>query len=527
MSNNEQGLSNTNKPLDDWSRVAPIGIAYFFFKSLFFFITNIAFYLIPALVLQSDKIKQHLDYVFLAVLCLLAVFMVFALFKYFFYTFKLSNDRIEIKQGVLRKTHLDLPFEKIQNVKIEQAFYYRFNDYATVELETAGSSQQEAKIVALKLHEAEALKARVLHTIKHRTDSNELSSLHAEQATSVDSDASEHILNTRSIGDLVIHGITNNRIWILLGAAAPFYNPIVENIGAIMEAIGFDIAGYLDYNSQSLGLFILHILSIVMVIMLAVVLLSVIGSIFVFYNYQLSKQGARYIKRSGLITKQEVSMKASRIQVAIQQQDWLDRIIGRANVKFAQNSTSQAGHNQGAQLNVASSLVVPSVTPTESDALIHDVFKQASINHRAYQHINPRYILRLLIFPVIPVCVLLFVVAYLASFNLIGWIIVSLVSVLLVGLSVLRWYRWGYDFSEDFVCIRKGLLGVDFSIFPLGKIQQTKVKQTVLMEAHKLASIQMVLASGAHSIPYLPDDVAIALMDRGLLIVEKDKPAWM
>lgn len=522
MNDTSDVATNSNELQEErWAKVAPIGIAYFFFKPLYLFITNGLVYLIPAALLQSEKLKQHIEYVMAGIVIIIALFLISAVLKYLFYAFRLSDERIEIRQGLIQKSHLDLPFEKIQNVKIEQPFYYRFHKYAMVELETAGSASKEANIVALKLENAEALKAKVLYT---RQASENNTNERTDNTPSIDD---EIVLNTRSIMDLVIHGITNNRIWILLGAAAPFYNPIVENIGTVMEAIGFDIAGYIDYNSQSLGMFVLHILSVVMFIMLFVVLISVIGSIFVFYNYRLSKQDERYIKRSGLITKQEVSMKTSRIQVATQQQDWLDILIGRANIKLEQNSSGISGTNQSAQLNNASKLIVPSVTLSESDDLIADVFKQSSINQQQYKHVSTRYILRLMIFPVVPLILALVCVAYLANFTAIGWFSVAFAIILMFGLSVLRWFRWGYHFSNNFVFVRKGLLGKNYSIFPIQKVQQTKYKQTIFMRPHKLATIQLVLASGAHSIPYVPDTIAADLIDESLLIVERDKPAWM
>ncbi|MDP5041087.1 MAG: hypothetical protein NWQ26_09510, partial [Paraglaciecola sp.] len=38
----------------------------------------------------------------------------------------------------------------------------------------------------------------------------------------------EQLINQRSLPDLVLHGITNNRVWILLGGLAPFYDNIVN-----------------------------------------------------------------------------------------------------------------------------------------------------------------------------------------------------------------------------------------------------------------------------------------------------------
>jgi putative membrane protein len=64
-----------------------------------------------------------------------------------------------------------------------------------------------------------------------------------------------------------------------------------------------------------------------MLIMLVIVSLSVVGAILMFYKYTLSKTQVRYILGSGLLTKHEVSMKLSRIQIMVQAQDWLDVLL--------------------------------------------------------------------------------------------------------------------------------------------------------------------------------------------------------
>jgi putative membrane protein len=127
--------------------------------------------------------------------------------------------------------------------------------------------------------------------------------------------------------DLVIHGLTNNHIWIFLGALAPFYNAISDFLPKFFESLGFDAEVYFSLETQAWWKFGLHVLSVAMLIMLVIVSLSVVGAILMFYKYTLSKTQVRYILGSGLLTKHEVSMKLSRIQIMVQAQDWLDVLL--------------------------------------------------------------------------------------------------------------------------------------------------------------------------------------------------------
>ena len=511
---------------EEWSRVSPLAILYFFAKTIYTLVNSVLIYSLPALAASYSTVKENPVYLVFAVVALLSTILLFSIGKYWFYYYKFTNDRVEIKQGIFKKSHMDLPFSKIQNVKIVQPIYYRFNHYSFIELDTAGSAQQEAKIVALPLPLAESFKQMILQ-IKEDEPAIEGDD-NANGNSAKPKSGQEVLLNERSLMDLVIHGISNNRVWIFLGFLAPFYNSIGENIGSILESVGVDIVAYLDYESQSMGLFLLHVLSLVMLIMLVVVSFSVIGSIFVFYNYKLSRLGERYIRRSGLLTKHEVSMRLSRIQVAVQQQDWLDLIIQRTNLRFEQNASFPAGGSQAGNINNASKLIVPSVTPSESAALIQDAFDVETFENIDFSHISKRFIARTLVFSILPILAIINSLAIIGSeLTLIAGAVLISFNVLLLCLVYLRWWRWGYYFSQGFVYIRKGLFGVNYYVFPVGKTQQIKFKQSIFMKRRKLADIQYVLASGSHKVPLVPESIAREQVDEALLILARDKPAWM
>jgi putative membrane protein len=517
---------------DEWLRVSPIAILYFLVKTLFFLVNNVLIYMLPLFAFNFSKVKENLLLFALGALAFVVLVLIGSVIKYLFYNYRLSADRVEIRQGMIKKSHLDLPFSKIQNVKIIQPFYYRFSNFSIVELDTAGSAQQEANIVAIRLPIAESFKQKVL-AIASNTSSAGLDTKDHEHSTGKTADTLESntlqevVLNRRSLKDLIIHGITNNRVWIFLGFLAPFYNAIADNIGNVFTLIGLDIAAYLNYETLTMWVFVLHLFSVVMLIMLAIVLFSIIGSIFVFYDYRLSRHDERYIRRSGLLTKHEVSMKASRIQRAVHQQDWLDLIIGRVNLRFEQNTSGNANAGQAGQINNANKLIVPSVTPLEADELVDDVLTVSALSKVNFKAISPRYIIRLMLFPVTPICLVLFLVGFFNDFNIGAWAAIGGFATLIVGLCVLRWYRWGFAKDEHFIYIRKGLLGRDYMVFPTTKIQQTKMHQTPFMRAKQLATLHIVLASGGMRVPYLPENEVKGVIDEALLKIGRDKPAWM
>jgi len=502
----------------EWHRLSPISIVYFAVSSLYAF-ANTLFYLIPVVALNFDKVKEQPLIIVAVASSVLLLFFVTGVMNYWFYRFRVGANRIEIKQGVFKKSHIDLPFERIQNVKLSQPLYYRINDYSCIELDTAGSAKQEAKIVALKTHLAEQFRLKILET------ANDLQSVESPAAENADTASKEVILNRRSMRDLVIHGLTNNRIWIFLGALAPFYSGISDALSQLFESIGFDVEAYFSIETQAWWEFGLHVLSVAMLIMLVVVLLSVVGAILMFYKYTLSKTKDRYIRRSGLLTKHEVSMKLSRIQIMVQAQDWLDLLLGRVNLSFEQNTSGAANANKSNE-HMSNKLLVPSVTVKESLALMKDAMPSQALGEQIFKPISKRYILRSVIFIALPVAALVFAAMFQKNPTTAA-IFATAALAIIAAISVIRWKRWGYSYDNEYFYLRKGFLGVNYYCFPMHKVQQVQFKQNIFIRQYQLATLKVVLASGAKLVPYMPAGEVRSIINRimGQLVV--DKRSWM
>ncbi|WP_334031964.1 PH domain-containing protein [Alteromonas sp. P256] len=533
---------------DAWQRLAIIAILYFSARN----IKNSAqglIYIIPALAIGSNvfsKLNSPEAYIAIGTLVSLAVGS--GLISFFMYTFRVHNQHVEIQTGVFQRRYTNLPFWRIQNVKIEHPFYYRPFGYALVVLDTAGSGKEEANIVAVPVSYANALRKQVLAEKKKEeySSAHSSSNLNYSSVQSPAQSASEHlssdngaarfgmlendsvesdeeVLNTRSIGDIVIHGITNNRVWIILGAAAPFYDDAIGLVSDWLADKGLQLNQIVGEQTVAWWQFGLYAFVILMMIMAAMALLSVGGALFTFYGYTLSRSDDRYIRRSGLLNKQEVSMRASRIQMVTAKQDWLDKILKRVNVYFEQNST--AGQKVQ-ELMSPNKLIVPSVTEQEAVELSQEVMPDCQLHRDDYLGVSKRFILHWLIVAWSVPILALFIVGIVSSQI---DILLGSIGLLVAGslLLTLRWWRWGIAADGKYVYVRRGRIGVDYLCFEPYKIQQVIVKQSVFMRRHQLASIKFVLASGAVTVPFLPEHYVKALADSVLYDVESTRKSWM
>ena len=523
---------------DEWQRLSLISILYFTIRN-FTNSAQVLIYTIPALAISFNIWDNLLSpEVLIGAGILFLSTSVSGVISFLMYKFRVHNQHVEIHHGVFQRRYTNLPLWRIQNVKIERPFYYRPFGYALVVLDTAGSGKEEAKIVAVPEDYAEALKKQVLYE-KALHDEGDLDCLPNEdlsdeqsssfptprtRAKAVDSSHSnEEVLNRRSVKDIIIHGITNNRVWIILGAAAPFYDDVFGLVSEWLADKGLQLNQLVGEQTVAWWQFGLYAFVVVMMLMALVALLSVGGALFTFYGYTLSRTGDRYIRRSGLLNKLEVSMRASRIQMITAKQDWLDKILKRVNLYFEQNST--AGQ-QMQELMSPNKLIVPSVTEDEAFALSQEVMPGCDLRGQDYQTISKRFITFWLLAGWTLPFITFFTIGAVSSHLdiMLGSLVVfSAVSLLLT----LRWWRWGIAYDSKYVYIRRGRIGIDYQCFEPYKAQQVIVKQSVFMKRRKQATVKFVLASGAVTVPFLPEDYVNKLADSVLFEVESTRRSWM
>lgn len=87
--------------------------------------------------------------------------------------------------------------------------------------------------------------------------------------------------------------------------------------------------------------------------------------------------------------------------------------------------------------------------------------------------------------------------------------------VLFIGvLPPIRYARWRYEVSPDFLDIARGIVWRKRVIVPFIRVQNTDTKQGPVLRAFGLSSVTVDTAAGAHEIPGLDADVAESLRDR-------------
>ncbi|MCL2889196.1 MAG: PH domain-containing protein, partial [Eggerthellaceae bacterium] len=101
--------------------------------------------------------------------------------------------------------------------------------------------------------------------------------------------------------------------------------------------------------------------------------------------------------------------------------------------------------------------------------------------------------------------VTLIVIAALYVASLVLWLVI---------LPPIRFIRWRYELSHDFLDIAKGIIWRKRFIIPFIRVQNTDTRQGPILRAFGLASVTVSTAAGAHEIPGLDNELAEALRDK-------------
>ena len=84
----------------------------------------------------------------------------------------------------------------------------------------------------------------------------------------------------------------------------------------------------------------------------------------------------------------------------------------------------------------------------------------------------------------------------------------------LVVLPPIRYARWRYEVSEDYLDIAKGIIWRKRYTIPFIRVQNTDTRQGPILRAFGLASVTVSTAAHGHEIPGLQFDTAEQLRDR-------------
>ena len=90
-----------------------------------------------------------------------------AIARYITFRYRIGDDRIVIRSGLLHRTVRDIAFTRIQNVTLHQGLLHRLMSVAEVRLETGGGEEEEGRMRVLGFAQARQLQG-IIRSQEHR-----------------------------------------------------------------------------------------------------------------------------------------------------------------------------------------------------------------------------------------------------------------------------------------------------------------------------------------------------------------------
>ncbi len=100
------------------------------------------------------------------------------------------------------------------------------------------------------------------------------------------------------------------------------------------------------------------------------------------------------------------------------------------------------------------------------------------------------------------------------AFMVTGIVIALLAVLCLIVLPPIRYARWRYEISDEFLDIQKGIVWRTRTVIPFIRVQNTDTKQGPILRMFGLKNVTVSTAAEEHEIVGLDDVVADQLRDR-------------
>ena len=487
-----------------WSRLSPWAVAYHSAHSIRKILTN-AVTLAPIVVgiTQADGWLVPGIAVGLGI----AAIVLHAGLSVRRFRYQLLDGRLKVRQGIFEVAQIDLDFSRVQNVSIINPFYFRPLGLVSLTIESAGSSDEEVVLAALRDDHAEHIRQAIAQS---RT---------AAAAITEEQDA--EVLITREPRDLVIHGLSSNQAWLVLAGFMGVYSQMPDAWQLDREAFVAALPpGVLASSAVQMVLFAGILLLLGLVVMLA---LSVLASLLIYGNFELRRVRDGFAARQGAISSRQLNVRQQRIQTVVVRQNWIAKLFMRFNVSFEQISHVQPGGETTGRL------MIPAVLIGQSNELTSIAMPLApsAITRKteSFTKVNTYYLRKRLLW----LGLMYGVALVMALAQPAAWAPAALTAItLLIAVAQCRkWRLLGFAIDGDYLTVRSGLIGHNYVVAPLYKVQRITLEQTPFMRRRSLTHLRLYLASRTVVLPCLPEPQANEVANYVLSLIEARPRPWM
>lgn len=451
---------------------------------------------IAIVVLHFSLFDQNIAYTMLAALALVALVVGVTALIWSRFTYQVTAREIRIKSGLLNRNNRSIPFDRIQDVSLEQKLVSRLLGLATVALETGSGGGEDGQLDALSRADAEKLRDTVRD---YKAGSSTRDPLMDDPAVTIEAPPLFAMDNRR----IFIAGLFNFSFVLLaiLGALA-------QNLDFLLPEGFFNPRNWIDALPQAetingfsswvrIGGTLAAILSLVTIGFVSGIVRTFVRE----YGFRLDRIDTGqpgFRRRRGLFTLTDMVMPVHRVQAAILQTGPVRARFGWYHLKF----TSLAGDGGGETDHSAA----PCASLAEIEPIIAASAVRPMPSDLEFQRVSPAFWWRRVIIIWLVLAGIALGTGYIVHS---GFFAIILLAVPVSVILFLNWCHHQYALNNRQLYVRSGWWRRKFTILPLRKVQTIDVSQSPLDHPLDLATVSIGIAGGSATAPLRIIDIPL------------------
>ncbi len=261
----------------------------------------------------------------------LAVLSVLPWLRWWRFTYRIGDGELVIDEGLLNRRRRSVPFERIQDIAIEQGLFARLFGIVTVKIETAGGKADDVALSGVKRSEAARLRAILLP---------------GRLPEGLKGSATPPVF-AMGIARVVLNGLLSFSLLLWIVAVGD----VVRRIGNLFDYKLGDLIGIAEHDvAPRLSLAVIG--GGLALIVLIGVGAGVVRAVLRDYGFRLTHGEGRFRCTRGLVPRRETVIVDRRIQLALVRQNLLGRVFGWYGVDFQTlgGSDGPSGRQEAAPL---------------------------------------------------------------------------------------------------------------------------------------------------------------------------------
>ena len=419
------------------------------------------------------------------------------------FRYHVGDHDIRVEKGILNRTARSIPYERIQDVSIEQKPLARMMGLGEVKFETGGGDGDDAKLSFVTLDEANRLRTLI------RSRKAGIVVVGDDPAVAESQDiAPIFAMDGKRVLIFGLYSFSLIIFAVLGGVAQQFDFLLPYDLWDLKHWAGLAEARGVSVNKiNGVGWTVQLILAVIALMSLILIgfATGVARTLLREHGFRLDQTSKGFRRRRGLLTLTDVVMPTHRVQAAVVQTGPFRKRRGWHSLKFvslAQDSKEESNY-----------VAAPFATLGEVWRIAQAATIQAPGGDEGLQRGAARYWISQIILIAPPIFIAM---AALMVFADAPFLRTTLLLSLLVLVGMIFWFDWRkYRFGLDGhqLYLQRGWWRQQMTIAPQVKVQSVEIAQGPLTRRLDLASLKFGIAGGTLEMIAVPLSTARAIRD--------------